>query len=69
MTFVTMASHVISALLPGTDIDHFRDMGYVCTKNCMKNHMWEYNPDIVNDEKSTSWKKIPDKRVGFLFGQ
>ena len=46
-------------------IDHFRDIGYVCTKNCMKNYIYEYNPEFVNDVKSKSWKKIPDIRVDY----
>ncbi len=28
--------------------------------------MYEYNPDVVHNENSNSWEKIPDRRVEYV---
>ncbi len=34
--------------------------------NIWTHYMYEYNPDVVHNENSNSWEKIPDRRVEYV---
>jgi hypothetical protein len=45
------------------DFNHKLDMGIVGAY--WTHRMYEYNPDIVHDEVSKTWERIPDRRVAY----